>query len=65
MTAYGDKYPKAVDTLAKDRLALPPFYYFSAAPWQWIRTNNPIESTFVTVRLRTAKTRGYVTRRRS
>ncbi|KAF0281970.1 hypothetical protein BA900_08275 [Spiribacter roseus] len=38
------------------------FYDFPAAHWQSIRTTNPIESTFATVRLRTAKTRGCVTR---
>ena len=56
------KYPKAVDTLSKDREALLTFYDFPAAHWQSIRTTNPIESTFATVRLRTAKTRGCVTR---
>ena len=61
-TAWGDKYPKAVETLQKDREALLAFYDFPAAHWQSIRTTNPIESTFATVRLRTAKTRGCVTR---
>lgn len=62
VTAYGDKYPKAVETLEKDREALLAFYDFPASHWQSIRTTNPIESTFATVRLRTAKTRGCVTR---
>ena len=62
LTAYGDKYPKAADTLAKDREDLLAFYDFPAAHWQSIRTTNPIESTFATVRLRTDKTRGCVTR---
>lgn len=62
VTSYGDKYPKAVDCLDKDRDALLVFYDFPAAHWQSIRTTNPIESTFATVRLRTAKTRGCVTR---
>lgn len=62
LSAYGDKYPKAADTLSKDREALLAFYDFPAAHWQSIRTTNPIESTFATVRLRTAKTRGCVTR---
>lgn len=61
-TAWGDKYPKAVETLEKDREALLAFYDFPASHWQSIRTTNPIESTFATVRLRTAKTRGCVTR---
>jgi transposase-like protein len=61
-TAWGDKYPKAVETLQKDREALLAFYDFPAKHWQSIRTTNPIESTFATVRLRTAKTRGCVTR---
>ncbi|PYG02820.1 transposase [Thioalkalivibrio sp. ALE21] len=62
LAAYGDKYPKAADTLAKDREDLLAFYDFPAPHWQSIRTTNPIESTFATVRLRTAKTRGCVTR---
>jgi transposase-like protein len=62
VTAYSDKYPKAVDCLQKDRQALLAFYDFPDAHWQSIRTTNPIESTFATVRLRTAKTRGCVTR---
>jgi len=59
---YQDKYPKAVDCLKIDREALLTFYDFPAAHWQHIRTTNPIESTFATVRLRTAKTRGCVSR---
>ena len=62
ITTYSDKYPKAAETLTKDREALLAFYDFPAAHWQSIRTTNPIESTFATVRLRTAKTRGCVTR---
>ena len=48
--------------LAKDREALLAFYDFPAEHWIHIRTTNPIESTFATVRLRTAKTRGCVSR---
>ena len=59
---YEAKYPKATDCLAKDREALLTFYDFPAEHWQHIRTTNPIESTFSTVRLRTAKTRGCVSR---
>lgn len=62
VTAYEDKYPKATECLIKDRAELLTFYDFPAAHWQSIRTTNPIESTFATVRLRTAKTRGCVSR---
>jgi putative transposase len=57
---YQAKYPKAVECLAKDRDALLRFYDFPAEHWIHIRTTNPIESTFATVRLRTDKTRGCV-----
>lgn len=57
---YDAKYPKAVECLAKDREALLAFYDFPAEHWVHIRTTNPIESTFATVRLRTDKTRGCV-----
>lgn len=59
---YKDKYPKATECLDKDREQLLAFYDFPAPHWQHIRTTNPIESTFATVRLRTAKTRGCVSR---
>jgi len=59
---YRDKYPKATECLEKDRHELLAFYDFPAAHWQHIRTTNPIESTFATVRLRTRKTRGCVSR---
>jgi putative transposase len=52
------KYPKAADCLAKDREVLLTFYDFPAEHWVHIRTTNPIESTFATVRLRSAKTKG-------
>ena len=55
---YSSKYPKASDCLSKDRDALLTFYDFPAEHWRHIRTTNPIESTFATVRLRTAKVRG-------
>ncbi len=48
--------------LEKDRDALLAFYAFPAEHWIHLRTTNPIESTFATVRLRTAKTRGCVSR---
>jgi len=55
---YEAKYPKAADCLSKDRESLLTFYDFPAEHWRHIRTTNPIESTFATVRLRTAKVRG-------
>jgi len=55
---YEAKYPKAATCLQKDRDALLTFYDFPAEHWRHIRTTNPIESTFSTVRLRTAKVRG-------
>ena len=63
LATYDDKYPKAVDCLEKDREKLLAFYDFPAQHWAHIRTTNPIESTFATVRLRTAKTRGCVSRK--
>jgi putative transposase len=54
---YEAKYPKAVECLQKDREVLLTFYDFPAEHWKHIRTTNPIESTFSTVRLRTAKVR--------
>jgi len=54
---FGAKYRKAIDCLTKDREALLAFYDFPAEHWVHLRTTNPIESTFATVRLRTAKTR--------
>lgn len=59
---YGSKYPKAVECLSKDREELLAFYDFPAEHWKHIRTTNPIESTFATVRLRTGKTRGCLSR---
>jgi len=52
------KYPKAVECLVKDRDVLLTFYEFPAEHWVHLRTTNPIESTFATVRLRTARTKG-------
>jgi putative transposase len=60
--AYETKYAKAAECLAKDRDTLLTFYDFPAEHWIHLRTTNPIESTFATVRLRTAKTRGCVSR---
>jgi transposase-like protein len=55
---YGRKYDKAVDCLRKDRDALLAFYDFPAEHWKHLRTTNPIESTFATVRHRTIRTKG-------
>jgi putative transposase len=55
---YGTKYPKAVGCLEKDREVLLTFYDFPAEHWVHIRTTNPIESTFGTVRHRHRKTKG-------
>ena len=52
------KYPKAVECLTKNRDNLLSFYDYPAEHWPHIRTTNPIESTFATVRLRTHKTKG-------
>jgi len=59
---YEAKYPKAAECLAQEREALLAFYDFPAAHWGHIRTTNPIESTFATVRARTDKTRGCLSR---
>jgi putative transposase len=58
IATYEAKYPKAVECLAEDRAALLVFYDFPAEHWRHIRTTNPIESTFATVRLRHDKTKG-------
>jgi putative transposase len=55
---YEAKYPKATECLSKDRDVLLTFYNFPAEQWPHIRTTNPIESTFATVRLRHTKTKG-------
>jgi len=58
VTTFQIKYAKAVECLTKDREAVLAFYDFPAEHWRHIRTTNPIESTFATVRLRTRKTKG-------
>ncbi len=55
---YEAKYAKAVTCLTKDREALLAFYDFPAEHWQHIRTTNPIESVFATVRHRTVRSKG-------
>ena len=62
LAKYGAKYDKAAACLAKDRAALLAFYDFPAEHWKHVRTSNPIESTFATVRLRTDKTKGCLSR---
>ncbi len=59
---YQAKYPKAVACLEKDREDLLAFYDFPAEHWVHIRTTNPIESTFATVRHRTDRAKGCVSR---
>ena len=56
--SFEPKYPKAVECLRKDKEDLFTFYDFPATHWIHIRTTNPIESTFATVRLKTTKTKG-------
>lgn len=58
VATYEAKYAKAVGCLVKDREELLVFYDFPALHWIHLRTTNPIESTFATVRLRTTKTKG-------
>ena len=58
LKTFRAKYPKAVACLEKDRDVLLAFYDFPAEHWVHLRTTNPIESTFATVRLRTRRTKG-------
>jgi len=62
LATYEPKYPKAAQCLAKDREELLTFYDFPAEHWVHLRTTNPVESTLGTVRLRTHKTRGCLSR---
>jgi putative transposase len=55
---YEAKYPQATECLVKDRGVLLSFYDFPAEHWRHIRTTNPIEGVFATVRLRHTKTKG-------
>ena len=55
---YGRKYEKAVECLTKDRDTLLAFYDFPAEHWKHLRTTNPIESAFATVRHRTTRSKG-------
>jgi putative transposase len=58
IATYGTKWPRAAECLEKDRSELLAFYDFPAEHWGHLRTSNPIESTFATVRLRTYRTKG-------
>ena len=60
---YGTKYGKAVACLTKDRDALLGFYDFPAEHWDHLRTANPIESVFATVRHRTVRTKGALSQK--
>jgi transposase-like protein len=60
---YGTKYEKAVTCLTKDREALLAFYGFPAEHWDHLRTGNPIESVFATVRHRTVRTKGALSQK--
>ena len=62
---FGAKYAAACECLSKDRDVLLTFYDFPAEHWSHLRTTNPIESTFATIRLRHRKTKGSGTRRAS
>src|ERR1700757_4133865 len=57
-SSYQIKFPKACECLQKDKEVLFTFYDFPAQHWSHLRTTNPIESTFATVRLRTHRTKG-------
>src|SRR4030081_1984218 len=58
ISSYQVKFPKACECLEKDKGVLFTFYDFPAQHWPHLRTTNPIESTFATVRLRTYRTKG-------
>src|SRR5712672_4105844 len=58
IASYQAKYPKATECLEKDKEVLFTFYDFPPQHWSHLRTTNPIESTFATVRLRTHRTKG-------
>jgi len=62
LETYAGKYPKATECLRKDREALLAFYDFPADHWVHLRTTNPIESAFATIRHRSDRAKGCVTR---
>ena len=59
---YDEKYPKATQCLIKDKEEIMVFYDFPAEHWQSLRTTNPIESTFATIRHRTKRSKGCLSR---
>jgi putative transposase len=63
VATYGVKYDKAVAKLTRERNVLLAFYDFPAEHWKCIRTTNSIENTFATVRHRTGKTKGCLSRK--
>lgn len=63
LPCYRDKYPKAAESLAKDREELLAFYDFPAKHWMHLRTTNAVESAFATIRHRSSRTKGCVTRK--
>jgi len=62
LQSFQAKHPKATECLVKDRKNLLAFYDFPAEHWAHIRTTNPIESSFATIRHRTDQTKGCVSR---
>ena len=62
LETYDDTYPKATNCLLKDREELLAFYDFPKRHWLHLHTTNPIESTFSTIRQRTARIKGCVSR---
>ena len=62
LAKYQAKYEGACECLRKDREALVAFYDFPAEHWKHLRTTNPIESTFATIRLRHRRTKGNGTK---
>lgn len=62
IATYRAKYPKATEKLSKDRDVLLTFYDFPAEHWPHLRTTNPIESTFATVRHRTTRAKNCLSR---
>jgi putative transposase len=60
---YGTRYAKAVETLTKDQDRMLTFFDFQAEHWLHLRTTNPIESTFATVKARTKETKGAGSRK--
>lgn len=62
LKTYGARYPKATEKLTRDRDALLAFYDFPAEHWIHLRTSNPVESTFATVRQRSTQTKNCLSR---